>query len=515
MTSKNGYIFTSSFPPEDNETIKRCLSSWKKYTNNIILIQPPSEVEKVKLYYHGTEIIKTSTEPKSFAWSKPYCPNIMDFIQLTEYSDVVIINSDIYLNYSPEEWNSEWELKNNKSFICGIRTNYDEDSNIFAFEPYGLDIFKLPKGTFNYFKNLHSEYLIGHPGWDYWLFYKLIEFGFDCEYKFNTKIIHKMHSLNWSETDSDYAKTLFDPVLFKKEKKELSLSDHFILLQNFIQSKTERSEWSSFNSLSKTLKYISCASNDINFNSINLNISSLVFICFGSAYVFLINNINQILNNFNLNYFNPRLVKSLNKTTEEILLECATPFVLIPNTDLLQEQNIEPTFPKKYFFIQNPLDILVSIYLDFINNSEKTNFNIDSKLQMLFLPINKDKYKNMSIDAYVKDMAPLLNENLLRLVGIIKNSDLKNCHIIYYENIINNENELFLVLEKILKQVYGKNSSHNLKNFLPLLKWPINFFNKESSQPGYYKKVLRKETINELNIIFKEFNDNFYTPDNE
>lgn len=505
MKYKNNCIFASSFPPKDDETIKKCLSSWKKHADDIILIQSDLEIEYVKSYYNDVSIIKNSILPQSFEWSKPYCPNIMEFIKLTEHSDVVIINSDIYLDYSCEEWNSEWKLENDKSFICGVRTHYN-DNSAFMFEPYGIDIFKLPKGIFKYFKDIHTKYLIGMPGWDFWLLCKLIELGFEYKCKnFDTRILHKFHTQNWNKKDLDYAMFLFDTTLYEINRNS-SLSERAEEWGKFIQAKTDRTGWSSMNQLEKTLEFINCT-NITSFDKSKLDIYFKIYTCFEPYSNFVINNMLEIAKYFNLFYFDAKKCKQINKKDiQDILFLYDSPLSLGKNSEPFV--NKRPRLPQKIFVIRNPLDILVAIYLNLNNNFEKLYTYINFEFKNLIVS-DIEKYKNMSIDEFVIQTAPHLNKSLIKTLDVLGGSNVHH-QIIYYEKIINNKHEFFQIISKILTEMNIENIEASSEEVLSLIKLPVEMFENKSLQPEYYKEVLQKNTIDELNIVFQEFINNFY-----
>lgn len=505
MKYKNNCIFASSFPPKDDETIKKCLSSWKKHTDEIILIQPDSEIEYVKLYYNDVSIIKSKIPPQSFEWSKPYCPNIMEFIKLTEHSDVVIINSDIYLDYSFEEWNSEWKLENNKSFICGVRTHYN-DNSAFMFEPYGIDIFKLPKGTFKYFKDIHTKYLIGMPGWDFWLFCKLIELGFEYKCRnFDTKILHRYHVQNWNRKDLNYCTALFDTTLFEINR-ESTISEQNKAWGEFIQSKTNRDGWNTVNQLENTLKVVNCT-NFIDFDKSKLEVYFKIFNCFEPYSNFVFDNIIEIVKYYNLFYFDTKKYTQINKKNfDNVLFLHYAPLNLGKNAEPAAKKI--STLSQKIFVIRNPLDTLVSIYLNLNNNFEKPYSYTNSEFKNLVLD-NIEKYKNMPIDEFVIETAPLLKKSLSHVLEIIEDSNL-NYHIVYYEKVVNNKYKFFQIICKILATMGVENLELKHEEILSLIKWPEDISINKSSQPGYYKEVLQKNTIDELNVVFQDFINNFY-----
>jgi hypothetical protein len=481
-------FFTSFAPKEPNEYNYKCINSWKQYTNQIILIQSKKESKILKNYYPELKIVNSTIPPQSYQWSKPHCPNIMDFINFTKYSDIIIINSDIYLDYSLKEWSEKWKLEDNKSFICGVRTHYEE-SKFFYFESFGIDIFKIPRGTFKYFEGINTEYLIGVPGWDYWLFLKLIDIGFSYKVeKFNLNILHEAHELNWNKEDLAYAMSIFDKNLYKTDQ------DTKATIPKIIQEKTGREGWSLYNAYEKTLDFIDCT----NWSHESTIPLMRVYCPYGVLSNLIYKNIINIQKQFGANYINGKVYTNNYLDPNDSYKQ----YLLLGNN----KQTINSIDCQNLFFIRHPNDILVSRYVDFVQNeNKKIPFNLNKELY--YEKINK--YKMLDVDEFVLiESANLKNEleNYFKIINDNKNSSYL---IIQYEEVINNKEKICDIIFNFLKQIRYTKQNVTKYDIYNLWDWPSKDFYKDSLTPGFHKKLLKSDTIDKLNYIFEDINKNF------
>jgi hypothetical protein len=213
MSVNNKFVFVTSCSPKNIDRTQECINSWKKYGSEIYAVQLEEEAENIKKTYHGVNVISTPNTG-SLIWSKK-TPNILELINLTKYSDAIIINSDIEITYSLEDFDREVSLPSEKTFLCGIRYNKNSSTSILLrpswWEPYGIDLFRIPKASLDLFKDLNEiPFAIGMPGWDFWLPYFLYLKGLELKnIKMTTNLSHEYHSKSWDKEDLILTNILF------------------------------------------------------------------------------------------------------------------------------------------------------------------------------------------------------------------------------------------------------------------------------------------------------------------
>jgi len=251
MSVNNKFVFVTSCGPKNIDRTQKCIDSWKKYGAEIYAVQLEEEAENIKKVYYDVNVISTAHRGSSI-WSKK-TPNILELIKLTEYSDVIIINSDIEITYSLEDFYKETSLPNEKAFLCGIRYNKNKTPMTISsrpswWEPFGIDLFKIPKGSLDFFKDFNKiPFAIGMPGWDFWLPYFLYSKGFEFKnIKMTTNLSHEYHSKSWDEEDLILTNILFKRVL------NISIKE----ITEWIQEMTGRKGWDFNMAYSKTASII-------------------------------------------------------------------------------------------------------------------------------------------------------------------------------------------------------------------------------------------------------------------
>lgn len=230
----------TSLSPKRIERQQECLDSWRKYDVEILAIQGEEELPEISSIFPDVNMIGTSNVSRT--WSKKNNPNIIEFINQTADSGVVLINSDIKLNYEKDVFEKIWGPGPEDRIDCAIRYNIGE---VNRFEKSGIDVFKLPKGTCEKFANTQCFFFIGLPGWDYWLPY------FACNMKgmklfthFHLSVEHEDHTDRWKPEETKKSR-----VLWQRSCKASSRS-----IIHWVKAQTRRRGWTNDNLVAMSKK---------------------------------------------------------------------------------------------------------------------------------------------------------------------------------------------------------------------------------------------------------------------
>lgn len=182
---------TTSFNPNSRvERQQECLDSWAKYDLPVVAIQYESEKKAEETFKHPNLTYEYTT-----AFSEKFNCHFPPITSLIK-PPCLIINSDIHLTFAKEELKS---YITSRQPIVGIRQELgNAKPNL---NKYGIDFFYIPE-----FSPTESEFVIGKPGWDYWLVMELHRRG-----TFRTLhhgIIHAEHSDRWCREDLDTGRAI-------------------------------------------------------------------------------------------------------------------------------------------------------------------------------------------------------------------------------------------------------------------------------------------------------------------
>lgn len=223
----------TSLSPKRIERQQECLESWRKYDVEILAIQGEPEIEKIQSLFPDVNMISTGNVSRT--WSKTTNPNMIELIKQTEHSDIVLINSDIKLNYPDGVFEKVWGAGPPDRVDCAIRYNIGTKKR---FEKCGIDVFKLPQGTIERLAGIKSFFFIGLPGWDYWLPYSICAMrGMKLATHFHISVEHEDHQDRWHSDDTKKSYALMQ----RSCKKPVNT------IRRWVKSQTRRLGWTNNN----------------------------------------------------------------------------------------------------------------------------------------------------------------------------------------------------------------------------------------------------------------------------
>ena len=168
-----------------------CLTTWQRYGLPITAVQTTGESTLLQEKFPWVEYIETDLVGDKFG--KSYLPRTIELVRQAKTETILIINSDISIEDTKEEFFTNWDIP---GLGCGIRLNHRRyGSTRVKRNPFGIDAFKIEPEMAD-IKDL--GFCIGMPGWDYWLPYELNRRGYPISVS-QSHLLHLMHDLNYED----------------------------------------------------------------------------------------------------------------------------------------------------------------------------------------------------------------------------------------------------------------------------------------------------------------------------
>lgn len=199
--------FITSLNPNNILKNQQCIESWKKYTNDIVAVQGPGESDKLAEHFPGVTFV-TSTEVGDWFEAK-FCPRMH---VLVNQGPGIIINSDIQVVGSYDEFACRFYTDREKTLECGIRWDYKDQFSNAIINPYGIDAFKITEDLIPVL-NKDYPFAIGQPGWDYNFILMARDAGYVINAHKNPPIfMHEVHEVNWAQWKLTLAQSLLEKI---------------------------------------------------------------------------------------------------------------------------------------------------------------------------------------------------------------------------------------------------------------------------------------------------------------
>ncbi|QDV67203.1 hypothetical protein Poly24_08950 [Rosistilla carotiformis] len=176
----------TSLAPSRMDRQKECIDSWSRYGHAVAAVQSTLDVIDP---IDGVDSLAVSPSQSKFA--KPHLPYITDLI---DQGPGLVLNSDISLT-GPIDW--DWRPG---TLYCGIRHNGPE------LERWGIDAFFVPSDIRHKIPNV--GFLVGMPGWDWWLPYHCHLLGVPIHVDKRPVFQHTPHPIRWSNQDHETSKAI-------------------------------------------------------------------------------------------------------------------------------------------------------------------------------------------------------------------------------------------------------------------------------------------------------------------
>lgn len=189
--------FVTSLSPRRIDRQQFCIDSWRAYGLPIVAVQTAGESEQLAPHFAGVEFREVDAKPNVF--DKPYLPRIYDMLAVVDF-DCILINSDIQIKDTYRLFQAEWLSQPPESIVVGVRQDYSPGRRPVT-TPYGVDAFRITPLMARALRD--DGFVIGMPGWDYWLPWLIWNSGFFGQ-RAKSTLLHHLHPMGWDdETDGE------------------------------------------------------------------------------------------------------------------------------------------------------------------------------------------------------------------------------------------------------------------------------------------------------------------------
>ncbi len=194
-----GVVAVTSLAPNRPDT-RRILDSWVRLGLSIVCVQTEREADSIQDAYG--DIVRVIAAP-DFAseYESPtvLISSLLDVAHAVD-SPILLINSDIEIDATPENRQAIIDAATNGHFSVGVRWNHPgvtiaESTR----EPYGLDAFVISPEQVAQLKK--ERYEIGRPMWDYWLPFSVRFNGHKIHQLPEKMFYHREHAQRWSQAE--------------------------------------------------------------------------------------------------------------------------------------------------------------------------------------------------------------------------------------------------------------------------------------------------------------------------
>ena len=191
----------TSVGPARYERQLLCIKSWQAIGLDVVCVQSPGESMQFKDLYPGVEFVETELVGDLF--KKPHLVRIYALMQqAVRFSEpVMLMNSDIEVRCSKEEFESRWTVPKSKTLVMGVRWDEDPVTKVVKIQKWGIDAFLITPSIVGDVIDLGLS--MGCPAWDYWIPLHLSKTGYQIITHKHDDLIHESHPLNWSRDDYD------------------------------------------------------------------------------------------------------------------------------------------------------------------------------------------------------------------------------------------------------------------------------------------------------------------------
>lgn len=185
----------TSFSPHRIERQQHCLETWRKYGLPIVAVQLPDEVERVRRNFPGVHVVTDNRVGDAF--NKPRHLRIKALTDQATDCPILLINSDISIESSPEEFKADWIDVEDRVFRVGCR--WDQNPKGTSLNGSGIDAFRVTPAIGKLLPE--HGYCIGMPMWDYWIVWELLLKKYEIAAKIDPGLVHVNHAQGWTQED--------------------------------------------------------------------------------------------------------------------------------------------------------------------------------------------------------------------------------------------------------------------------------------------------------------------------
>lgn len=160
-------ILATSIYPRELERQKSALKSWQELGFEVVSINAPDEMQKIKGYFPSVKFIKAERDARKEV-GKPciYFDDFVSFLRQSGEEISGIVNSDIFL-HADSNFTDFIKKEALGSVLFGSRLDVDDLECIQGrFYHEGFDYFFFDKAVLSAYPQ--SDFCVGMPWWDYW-----------------------------------------------------------------------------------------------------------------------------------------------------------------------------------------------------------------------------------------------------------------------------------------------------------------------------------------------------------
>lgn len=187
----------TSFSHSRSARQKQCLASWLKHGCEVIGVQSPGESEKLSKVYDAVTFVETDLVGDMFG--KPHFVRIKALINQAVDQPILILNSDIEITLSRDQFAADWEVPEGKNLRIGIRWDVNVRTNRRQLLKWGIDAFLITPQMALVLPDIGLT--LGCPVFDYWIPWYLRRLGYGIVTNKNPGLLHHVHHRNWSMDD--------------------------------------------------------------------------------------------------------------------------------------------------------------------------------------------------------------------------------------------------------------------------------------------------------------------------
>jgi hypothetical protein len=188
----------TSIGPNRIERQQLCINSWLGIGCSVTSVQSEGEAELFQPLFPDVEF--TETDLIGNVFRKPKLVRIHALTQQATSGPVLILNSDIEVRSTKDEFYSRWSTPAPNVLKLGIRWDENPTTKALTLLKWGIDAFLITPKIAGRLQDIGMT--MGCPAWDYWIPIFLYEM---CNYSIVThkhpELIHEDHPKNWSGTD--------------------------------------------------------------------------------------------------------------------------------------------------------------------------------------------------------------------------------------------------------------------------------------------------------------------------
>lgn len=188
----------TSIGPNRIERQQFCINSWLNIGCSVTSVQSQGEAELFQPLFPDVTFTETNLVGDRF--KKPKLVRISALLQQARQSPALILNSDIEVRSTQEDFEKRWSTPEPNTLKLGIRWDENPTTKELTLLKWGIDAFLITPRIVDRLVDIGMT--MGCPAWDYWIPIHLYE---QCNYQIVThkhpELIHEDHPKNWGRED--------------------------------------------------------------------------------------------------------------------------------------------------------------------------------------------------------------------------------------------------------------------------------------------------------------------------